>query len=87
MYEEWFEKIAKKLGIKKVLQTDRMVQIDLPKELSSKVKGDKLLYNALSISNNFKLSYHHEIISITLFYKNLPEHFVRYLVRLLNTLV
>ena len=87
MYEEWFEKIAKKLGIKKVLQTDRMVQIDLPKELSNKVKGDKLLYNALSISNNFKLSYRHEIISITLFYKNLPEHFVRYLVRLLNTLV
>ncbi|MGN1379371.1 MAG: transcription-repair coupling factor [Bacilli bacterium] len=87
MYEEWFEKIAKKLGIKKVLQTDRMVEIDLPKELSSKIKGDKLLYNALSISNNFKLSYRHEIISITLFYKNLPEHFVRYLVKLLNTLV
>ena len=87
MYEEWFEKIAKKLGINKVRQTDRLIEIILPKELSSKVKGDKLLYNALSISNNFNLAYKHECITITLYYKSLPEHFIRYLVRLLNTLL
>lgn len=86
MYEEWFEKIAKKLGIKKVKQTDRLIEIELPEELSKEVKGDKLLYESYSICPNFNLAYKHNCIIITLYYKNLPEHFIKYIVRLLNTL-
>ena len=86
MYEEWFEKIAKKLGINKIKQTDRLVEIELPEELTSKVKGDKLLYSALSISRNFSLAYKHKRIIITLYYKSLEEHFIKYLVRLLNAI-
>jgi len=86
MYEEWFEKIAKRLGIKKVKQTDRLVEIELPENISQEIKGDKLLYESYSISQNFNLSYKHNCIQITLYYKNLPEHFIKYLVRLLNTL-
>ena len=86
MYEEWFEKIARKLGIKRVRQTERLVEIELPESISREIKGDKLLYEAYSISQNFNLSYKHNCIIITLYYKNLPEHFVKYLVRLLNTL-
>ena len=86
MYEEWFEKIAKKLNITKVKQTDRYIEIELPKELSETIKGDKLLYESYSISKNFNLAYKHGCIIITLYYKSLPEHFVKYIVRLLNTL-
>ncbi|MBE6148759.1 MAG: transcription-repair coupling factor [Firmicutes bacterium] len=86
MYEEWFEKIAKKLGIKRVRQTDRLVEIELPENISREIKGDKLLYESYSISQNFNLAYKHNCIVITLYYKNLPEHFIKYIVRLLNTL-
>ena len=86
MYEEWFEKIAKKLGITKVKQTDRLIEIELPEDLSNVIKGDKLLYESYSITPNFKLSYRHKNIIITLYYRDLKEHFIKYIVRLLNTL-
>ena len=86
MYEEWFEKIAKKLGIKRVKQTDRLIEIELPENISQEIKGDKLLYESYSISQNFNLAYKHNCIIITLYYKNLPEHFIKYIVRLLNTI-
>ncbi len=85
MYEEWFEKIANKLHITKVKQTDRFIEIELPLELSKSIKGDKLLYESYSISKNFSLSYKHNCIIITLYYKNLPDHFIKYIVKLLNT--
>lgn len=84
MYEQWFENIAKKLNITKVLQTDRMIEITLPKEISENIKGDKFLYETLSLSRSFKLAYKRGEIIITLYFKNLDEHFIRYIVRLLN---
>ena len=86
MYEEWFEKIAKKLNITRVLQNDRMIEIELPEDVSNKIEGDKFMLDAFSISNNFKLAYRHKCIILTLYYKNLPEHFIRYIVKLLNTI-
>ena len=86
MYEEWFEKIAQKYNITQIRQTDRFIEIVLPEKLSSKVKGDKLLLNALSISRNFSFAFRHNQIIITLKYANLKEHFIRYIVRLLNTI-
>ena len=86
MYEEWFEKMAQKYNITQIRQTDRFVEIVLPEKLSSNVKGDKLLLNALSISRNFSFAYRHNQIIVTLKYANLKEHFIRYIVRLLNTI-
>ncbi len=86
MYEEWFEKIAKKLDIKNVKQTDRLIEIELPKSLSSTIEGDKLLYKATSISHNFNIAYKHECIIITLYYKSLEDHFIKYIVQLLNSI-
>ena len=86
MYEEWFEKIAQKYNITQIRQTDRFIEIVLPEKLSSNVKGDKLLLNALSISRNFSFAFRHNQIIITLKYANLKEHFIRYIVRLLNTI-
>ena len=86
MYEEWFEKIAKKLNITKVTQTDRMIELELPEAISQNIKGDKLLYSAFSICPSFNISYKHKCIVISLYYKNLEEHFIKYIARLLNTL-
>ena len=87
MYEEWFEKLAQKLNITRVRQNDRFIEFELPKELSSEVKGDKLLINALSINKNFNFSYRHDCIIISLQLKGLENHFIKYIVKLLNTLV
>ncbi len=83
MYEEWFTNLCKMLNITKVNKTDRFVEIVLPIELSDKIKGDKLLFETLNITNKFNLKYVHKNIIITLFYKSLPKHYVFYLVRLL----
>ena len=82
MYEEWFEKIMQKHGIKKVNQTDRLVEVELPEELSNTIKGDKLLLEALSLSRSFNIKYVNKHIIIQLFYKNLEKHFIFYLVTL-----
>lgn len=86
MYEEWFEKLAKKFKITNVKQTDRLVQIVIPPEISREIKGDKLLYTSMSMTRNFNFEYKRGSIIITLYYKNLEEHFIRYLVKLLNSI-
>lgn len=84
MYEEWFEKIAQKLNITKVKQTDREISIELPENISSLIKGDKLFLEAYNINQNFKLKYENKKIYISLFLKNLEVHFVYYIVPLLD---
>ena len=83
MYEEWFTNLCKKLNITKVKTTDRMIEITLPEELSNNIKGDKLLFETMNITNKFNLQYIHKNIIITLYYKNLEKHYVYYLVKLL----
>ncbi len=83
MYEEWFTNLCKMLNITKVNKTDRFVEITLPQDLSSTIKGDKLLFETMSISSKFNIKYLHNNIIITLFYKNLEEHYIYYLVKLL----
>jgi transcription-repair coupling factor (superfamily II helicase) len=39
MYQEWFEKLANKLKIKQVTQTDERIEIILPQEVSCEING------------------------------------------------
>ena len=55
MYEEWFEKLAKKMNIHRVRQSDRDILIELPVEISSMIKGDKLFLEAYNINPKFQL--------------------------------
>ncbi len=87
MYEEWFEKICQKYKITKVTQTDRVIEIELPEELSSTIKGDKLLLEALSLSRSFNIKYVNKRIIIQLLYKSLEKHFIFYLVTLLEKIL
>ena len=87
MYEEWFEKLAKKYNINQVIQTDRSIEITLPEEISSNIKGDKLLIEAMNLSRSFNIKYVNKKISILLYTKDLPKHFIFYIVTLLEKIL
>ena len=87
MYEEWFEKIAQKYNITNVVQTDRMVEVTLPEEVSNNIKGDKLLIEAMSLTKYFNIKYINKKIVITLYINNLEKHFIFYLVTLLEKIL
>ena len=84
MYEEWFEKQAKSLGITTVRQSDREIEVELPKELSSKIEGDKFFIKAYNINPRFRLKYLHDQIIIALTLLNQKEHFLYYIVPLME---
>ena len=42
MYEEWFDYLAKSLGIQSVKQLENLIEIEIPEDVSNKVHGDKL---------------------------------------------
>ena len=86
MYEEWFEKLAKKLNITKVKQDERFISIELPETISSNIKGDKLFLEAYSITPKFKFKYFNKKIEIVLAINQIEKHFIYYLVELLNKL-
>ncbi len=86
MYEEWFEKLAKKYELKKTNQNNLFIELEFSKKMSSKIKGEKLIIIANNLTNNFKFSYKHEKIKITLYFNKLEKHFIFYLVDLLNKL-
>ena len=84
MYEEWFEKLAKKLNITNVVQSDREITIELPEDLSNSIQGDKLFTNIYHINPRFRLKYINKKVVISLTLLNQPEHFLHYLIPLLK---
>ena len=84
MYEEWFEKLADVLGITKVTQTERFIEIEIPEKISDNIKADKLFMEAYAINNKFKFKYFNKKIIITLPINGLDKHFLYYLVPLLE---
>lgn len=76
MYEEWFEKLARSLNITRVTQTERFVEIELPEELSSNIKADKLFLESYNINPNLKFAYQNKRIKITLMLKPNDKHFL-----------
>ena len=84
MYEEWFEKQAHTLGITTVRQSDREIEIELPRELSDKIEGDKFFIKAYNINPRFRLKYLHNQVIIALTLLNQKEHFLYYIVPLME---
>ena len=83
MYEEWFEKIAKSLNITEVIDNDKKVTMILPKEISSKIEGDKLFIEVYKLNKNFSLDYKHNQIHVILDKNNLDKHYLMYLIGIL----
>lgn len=87
MYEEWFEKQAQKIGIQTVRQSEREIEIELPKEVSQKIEGDKFFIKAYNINPRFRLKYFHEQVIIALTLLNQKEHFLYYIVPLMEEVI
>ena len=87
MYEEWFEKLANRLDIKTVKQTKTMIDLELSKEISSKINGEKLFMLSYEICKKFKLNYRNGMIHIILDIVNLDKHFLLYIIELLSKII
>ncbi len=84
MYEEWFEKLANSLNIKRVVQASNYVELELPEELSNNLKADKLFLESYNINPNLKFKYQNKRIIITLLIKSTDKHFLYTFVPLLE---
>ena len=87
MYEEWFEKLASKLEIRKVKQSKTMVDLELSEDVSKRINGEELFMFAYEVSKRFKLGYKDNKIHIVLEIVNLEKHFLLYLIELLTKLL
>ncbi len=87
MYEEWFEKLANKLEIKKVKQTKTMIDLELSEDISKRIQGEELFMLSYEISRNFKLSFKDNKIHVILELVNLDKHFLLYIIELLSKLI
>ena len=83
MYEEWFEKLAKKLGIDTVVDGKNSVDIMLPRDISSKIDGEELFNESYTICRKFRFSYSGGCIHIILDKVNLDKHYLMYLIAIL----
>ena len=87
MYEEWLEKLGNKLEVKTIKQTNTFIELEISKEISNKIDGEKLFYTAYEVSKNFKLKQVDGKIHIILSLVNLDKHNVFYLIDLFNRII
>lgn len=87
MYEQWFEKLAKKLEVTNVIKTDRFIEITIPQNISRFIEGDKLLISAFSINSKFNIKYISKQIKISLFYNASKNHFLIDYVKLFDEII
>ena len=83
MYEEWFSKLAKRLGIDEIIDNDKYVDMTLPLDINKKIKGDELFMLAYDINHNFKLNFKHNHIHVILEKDKLDKHYLMYLIAIL----
>ena len=87
MYEEWLEKLADRLEIKTIKQTNTLIELEMSSDMSKRIDGEKLFYTAYEISSNFKLKLIEGKIHIILNLVNLEKHNVFYLIDLFNKII
>ncbi len=87
MYEEWFEKLAKKLEIEQVKQTRTTVELYFSENMSNKVDGEKLFMDAYEISRSFRFQLKSNHLIIILDLTKQDEHYLITLTKLLDKVV
>ncbi len=83
MYEEWFEKLARKLNITNVKQTNNFIEIEISEELTKKITIQKLFVDASNISKMFRFGMKRNKLLIILDTLKIDKHFIYYLIELL----
>ena len=86
MYEEWFEKLAKRMRISKVMQTKNSIELVFPKEIVEKMDTEDVFMDAFYISNMFRFISRGSNLVIVLDLIKLEQHPIYYLVSLLSKL-
>ena len=84
MYEEWFEKLAKKLSITHVHQTKNSIELVFPKEVVDTLNIDDIFMESYQISNMFRFRSLGNNLIIVLDIIKLDQHPIYYLVSLLD---
>jgi len=86
MLEELFQVNAKKKGVFKVDQTDSKVTVYFDSVHSVNIDGADLLSSLFKINTAFEVKYLNNILRISLPIKNLNEHFLYYLTKMLDVI-
>ena len=84
MYEEWFEKLAKRLKISRVNQNKNSIEIVFPKEVVDKLDTEEIFMSAFHITNMFRFLSRGSNLVIVLDIIKLDKHPIYYLVELLS---
>jgi len=84
MYEEWFEKLAKRLKISRVMQTKNTIELVFPKEVVSVFDTEDVFMDAFYVTNMFRFISRGSNLVIVLDIIKLEKHPIYYLVSLLS---
>ena len=84
MYEEWFEKLAKKLKISNIHQNKNSIELVFPEEVVSKLDTEEVFMDAFEVTNMFRFKSKGTNLIIILDIIKLEKHPIYYLVDLLN---
>ncbi len=87
MYEEWFEKLAKKYEVETVKQTKNSIELYFSKNVSNKINGEKLFTDAFEISRMFRFQMKNGQLIIILDTIKLEKHYLFYLTNLLSKIM
>lgn len=79
MYEEWFEKLANRLGIRDVKQNRSFIDIKLPENILKFIDVSDLFVMAYNVSESFRFTSNKDSVHIILDTVNLDKHFLVYL--------
>lgn len=84
MYEEWFEKLANNVHVKRVSQTKNSIELVFPAEVVSNIKVDELFMDSYDISPSFRFLSRGSNLVIILDIIKLEKHPIYYLTSLLD---
>jgi len=84
MYEEWFESLAKKKEVEEVHQTKNFIELVFSENMSNKIDGEELFYDAFKISKMFRFQMKHKRLIIILDTIKLEENYIFLLTKLLD---
>ncbi len=84
MMEELFEIKAKKSGVLSVQQNENNITVIFQEKKSENINGAKLLSTLFKINQNFKVNYVGKLLKISLNIRNLPKHFMYYLLEMID---
>jgi len=84
MHEEWFESLARKFEVEEVHQTRNFIELVFSENISNKIDGESLFYDAFKISRMFRFQMKRNKLIIILDTVKLEENYIYLLTKILN---